>query len=367
MVDTVAIPAKVDIAVDNIDWDTVIQKGAESAAEALGTAFGTAVGGPIGAFVAEAFLSALFGQGDDPAAAMQKEILQRLGVIEKKLDDFVAYVKNELPVVIRHEMDAALLTQLSFTLKAKSETAAQMLAIIYAKGKLEPTEKTLLAVATFQLSELGIQLLSNGKEYMLGGLQAFIMSLGGYKVLIANDPHYAEGLKSMAAQYAGLLRPMISDGNDEKISFVPIERRLVMEIASATPYENTILGPHVFAVEMVCEGSGFGDPIVCHSTYYETTVVADENNVLRGEPLLKRIDGGLYDPNLLNSDCPWAPNPLPIRHGETASSHALEAIAAGQRLFTFIKVNPMRSEFIRACTHIAGMQLKSCEQIINAQ
>lgn len=364
--EAVGLPAKIDTAVDNIDWDAVLQKGAESAAEALGTAFGTAVGGPIGAFVAHAFVSALFGNGEDPAAAMQKEILQRLGVIERKLDNFIAYVKNELPMVIRHEMDAALLAQLSFTLKAKSETAAQILAIIYGKGKLEPTEKTLLAVATFQLSELGIQLLSNGKEYMLGGLQAYTMALGGYKVLIANDPHYAEGLKSMAEQYAGLLRTMIGDGDDETISFVPIERRLVMEIASATPYEHTILGPHVLAVDTVCEGSGFGDPIVCRSIYYQTTVVADANNVLRGEPLLKVIDGGLYDPNLLNSDCPWAPNPLPIRPGETASSHALEAIAAGQKLFTFIKVNPGRLEFIRACTHIAGMQLQSCEQIINA-
>lgn len=365
MVKAIALAEKIDTAVDNVDWDIVLQKGAESAAEAIGTAFGTAVGGPIGAFVAEAFVSALFGQGVDPAAAMQKEILQRLGVIEKKLDNFIAYVKNELPMVIRHEMDAALLAQLSFTLKAKSETVAQLLAIVYAEARLEPTEKTLLAVATFQLSELGIQLLSNGKEYMLGGLQAFTMALGGYRVLIANDPHYAEGLKSMAAQYAGLLRPMIGDG-DETISFVPIERRLVMEIASATPYENTILGSHVFAVDLVCSGSGFGDPIVCNSIYYETTVVADANNVLRGEPLLKAIDGELYDPNLLNADCPWAPNPLPIRPGETPSSHALEAIAAGQRLFTFIKVNPGRLEFIRACIHIAGMQLQSCEQIINA-
>ena len=365
MLDTTVIPKKIDTAIDNIDWDAVIQEGAESLAQGIGSAFGAAVGGPIGGFVAEAFVSALLGNGQDQAAAMHKEIINHLKAIEHKLDLFIDFVKSELPEIIRNIVNDELLKQIKIELDAHTATAAQVLAIVNHQKILDDASKTILAGVTLSLSELGIRLLKNGKEYVLGALHAYSMALACYHVLVKYDKTYINGLALMSGQYSQLLRPMLDDSPAavELISFMPVLRRLQTEYASAEPFQDAFTGTYITSFTSTYEGDAMGPftetAWACYSRF-----IINNDNVLEFTPMVKiqkLAEVAFAADGVTAVDaCPWY-SPRADTTGRSSTTQANEAFNTANRLWSFLRANPKRTEFVSSSIDISKSFLHGCQ------
>lgn len=231
IVETVA-KTKVDPV--DLDWNSILQKGAESLAQSLGST----IGGGIG----EAFVNAILGKSnaDD---AFKQEVMSALSKIDAKLDEILAFLYQQLPTIIRKQVEGALVDQKKNDINAKATTISGLLKSLNALDRA-PTEEELLFLADAGNSsfEMGLNVLQYGQEWYAAGLKAYISGFAAYVKLIKHSPHFGEALSEYSNAYCNLVAPWLTVGSPQKTSFADLSVSLPQELETARAVIAPMLG-----------------------------------------------------------------------------------------------------------------------------
>jgi hypothetical protein len=231
-----ALP-KQTIDLKTLDWQGILQKGAESLATSLGSTIGSGLG--------QAFLDALLGKSaaDD---AFKTEVMAALGRIEARLDEILDYLYKQLPAVIRRQVDSALIDQERRELKAKLVTVDGLLRTLRLLDR-DPNaaELGLLIQAGNSSLEMGIRLMQNGQEWYAAGLHAYTSGFAAYTKVVQHVPEFGAALATYSREYLQLITPWLSTGSPHGTSFADMAVRLPEEYGFSQTVINPILDKRV--------------------------------------------------------------------------------------------------------------------------
>lgn len=197
----VQVVEKISTAWENIDWNKVLQEGATSLVSGLSASLGKGLG--------DAFVNAVLGINSSQEA-FQREVIDRLINIDKKLTEIIDFLHKELPQVIRKEVEQALVTQRVYEMNARLTTVKGLLAVVRGNpNSPSDSDLMLLTTAANNCLEAGEQLLRNGEAWHLAGMHSFAGGLAGYAEIIKHKPYMAAALQTYAETYAQICNAWI--------------------------------------------------------------------------------------------------------------------------------------------------------------
>lgn len=234
------------INLQDLDWDTILQKGAESLAQSLGST----IGGGLG----KAFVDAILGRAADEEA-FRNEVISTLARVEAKIDKIISFLYDQLPKIVKQQVDLSLVHQEIRELRAKIVTVDGILTSLSNLDR-EPnqSEISLLIQAGNSSFEMGIRILQSGQEWYAAGIHAYTSGFAAYAKLIKHAPHFGAALVNYSREYLKLITPWLTSNSPDSTSFVdllvrlPNEQKLANE--AVTPMLDSLtfiaLGCYVF-------------------------------------------------------------------------------------------------------------------------
>jgi hypothetical protein len=215
-----------------LDWNSILKKGAEALANSFGSTLGTGL--------ANALVDALLGKaGTD--AAFQNEVLAALKRIEGKLDEVLDFLYKKLPSIIRQQVDAGIVDQEQRDLQAKLATVSANLSM-HRQLTREPTEAELLMLvgSANAALELGIRLIQKGQEWYPAGVHAFGGAFAAYAVAIGKNPDLGAMISSYTRDYQRITAPWTEVNSAQRLSFMDLSEDLPKQLALAHSALNPI-------------------------------------------------------------------------------------------------------------------------------
>ena len=207
-----------------VDWDPVLQEGAEAAARAMGEAFGGAIGGAV--------VDALLGKSGP--SAFEANVMSTLNRIDTKLDQVLTFIYTKLPEVVTTAVKKEIITASIHELKSNL-TVLQAELAPFQGTTVKPSEHDMSRVldGAKDCFRLGEQILRYGQEWYLAGIHAFCAGYAGYVYVSRYRVAYKASLEVYAQKYVELMAPWVQKDSPDGLSFTDVLKRARDNLAAA--------------------------------------------------------------------------------------------------------------------------------------
>ena len=248
-----------------IDWQPILEKGAEKLGESLGTALGNAIGGPVGAALAQAILG-----GGDANEDLAK-IDERLSKIEAKIDTLTRYLVDELPAITYNQ---SLLANLAVE-QGKFTPLRNAVMADLAKFRADPTNANFAESLSQSMSALLVQgnyLVTQGPPYFPFAVMSLTLATTVYNQLVALNAAFARALEVWSQAFLDATQEWIKPELRGGVAFQRAELSSALGWAQhvTTQFPNGV--PHALVVvDGPRTGAFDGQPL---PGYYYNTITA---------------------------------------------------------------------------------------------